>query len=434
MFTVLNFFLVTFCLFIIATPSVSAAEKKDASEVDAMFFSSLPDRRKEQFSTSPGYALFPYPYSLPGVGKGLSVVGGSMNIANTHTDGYGVILGGEVKGVAVGMSDIHIIPRTLILDVGYSDINKAQIMSYSQRGMSSDKNDYRLLDLNDVVYYGGRMTATFFERRFELYGGWYKGATQLNNIRDKDGNIIVAAQDSPREWGHTTLIGSRLDLTDDYADPRRGVSLSITRSSTPPSDSGPDYYVMDYSMSAYLPIGKRSTWAFNLLRSDAVVSQKGETDPTKLQDQQGINCADTSLTSLARQYCTEVLNNMIANNTYGTASVLGGFSRLRSYPQGRYSGAHTQFYGTEVRWNLTDESTPFDIFVMKDIRTAIQLAAFYELGSTADLRGDVGDIWKQSYGVGFRMVTASGVVFRGDFAYGDDGLAQQIFIGYPWEL
>jgi len=32
------------------------------------------------------------------------------------------------------------------------------------------------------------------------------------------------------------------------------------------------------------------------------------------------------------------------------------------------------------------------------------------------------------------MVTASGVVFRADAAYGHEGFEPQIFIGYPWEL
>jgi len=433
MFNFLKQGFITFCLFAIIIPSAGAVdEKKEA--VDASLFSSFPDRRKEQYSTSLGYAIFPYPYSLPGIGKGIGLVAGTMNIANSYTDAYGIIFGGEVKGQAVGMADIHIIPQKLIFDVGYSDISKVQLMSYSGRGMNSDKDDFRLIEINDAVYYGGRMTATFYDRRLEFYGGWYKGASQLNNIRDKDGNIIVEAQDSPREWSYTTLFGARLDFTDDYADPRQGLRLNITRSSTPPSDSGPDYYVMDYNMTAYLPIGKRSTWAFNLLRSDAFVTQQGQTDPAKLQDQQGINCGEPSLTPLAQQYCTEVINNMIAENTYGSASSLGGFSYLRAYSQGRYSGAHTQFYGTEVRWNLTDESTPFDIFVMKDIRTAIQLAAFYELGSTADLRSAVGDTWRDAFGIGIRMVTASGFVFRGDLGYGDDGLEQQLFIGYPWEL
>ena len=45
-----------------------------------------PDRRKSQFETVFGYALFPYPYSLPGIGQGLGLVGGAMNISDT-TDG-----------------------------------------------------------------------------------------------------------------------------------------------------------------------------------------------------------------------------------------------------------------------------------------------------------------------------------------------------------
>ena len=429
MFKTIRQCVITLCLFTTLIP-VAGAEEESSDSI----FSHFPDRRKEQFQTSPGYALFPYPYSLPGIGEGIGLVGGAMNIANTYTDAYGLIFSGDVEGIAVGMSGINLIPRRLIVELGYSSLSKATIRSYSERGMDTGKNDYRLLEIDDSKWYGGRMTATFLDRRFELYGAWYEGASKLSSIRDKDGNVIIEAQDATRERGHTTLIGTRLDLTDDYADPRRGARFDISRSTTPTSDSGPDYYVMDYNVTAYLPIGKRSTWAFNFLRSDAEVTQKGETDPAKLQDQQGINCSDPSLTPLAQQYCTEVVNNIIANNTYGTATSLGGFSRLRSYSQGRYNGAHTQFYGTEVRWNITDESKPFDIFVMKDIRTAIQLAVFYELGSTADHLSDVGNTWRESYGIGIRMVTSSGVVFRGDFAFGHEGFAPDIFIGYPWEI
>jgi hypothetical protein len=38
---------------------------------------------------------------------------------------------------------------------------------------------------------------------------------------------------------------------------------------------------------------------------------------------------------------------------------------------------------------------------------------------------------RDSYGLGLRIVTASGVVFRGDVAYGREGLNTAIFIGYP---
>ena len=63
----------------------------------------VPDRRKSQFETTFGYALFPYPYSLPGIGKGLGLVGGAMNIKDTTADVYGMAFGGDVKGLAAGV-------------------------------------------------------------------------------------------------------------------------------------------------------------------------------------------------------------------------------------------------------------------------------------------------------------------------------------------
>lgn len=419
-------FFMTLFLLIALVPAASAGD-------DDSVHSFLVDRRKEQFETSFAYALFPLPYSLPGIGKGLSLVGGAMNIANTYTDVYGIVYGGDVEGAAAGVGDIHIVPRTLILDVGAGAVNKASIQNYRERGMNASKDNYLLMDVDNSEYYGGRLTATFFERRFEMYGAWYGGASKLRSIRDKDGNVIVQANASRQQF-HTTLFGTRIDLTDDYDDPRRGARLGVTQSSSPPGNSGPDYFVMDYNMTGYLPVSSRNTWVFNYLRSDAIVSRKGQTDPAKIQSQQGINCSDPSLTPQQQQYCTDAVNLMIANNTYGSAASLGGFDRLRSYSQGRFRGAHTLFYGTEFRWNLTDEAMPFDLFIMKDIRTSLQLAAFYEMGSTADLRDDVGKIWRKSYGIGFRMVTASGVVFRGDIADGYDGIATAVFIGYPWEL
>jgi hypothetical protein len=393
----------------------------------------IPERRRTQFQAEPAYAVFPYPYSLPGIGSGIGLVGGSMNISGTYTDAYGILFGGEVKGAAIGVGDVHIVPRKLILETGISSVSAATIQSYSQRGMDTEKHDYTLLELKDVIYYGTRLTSTFFDRRFEIYGAFYQGSSQLKSIRDQNGNVILEAQNPPAARGHTTIVGTRFDLTDDYQDPRRGLRFDVSQSSSPPRDHGPDYFVTDYNTTAYFPIGRWSTWVFNYLRSDAHVTRKGETDPAVVEQQQGLNCS-TITDPVQRQFCIDAINSMVANNTYGSATSLGGFNRLRSYPTGRFRGAHTEFYGTEIRWNLTDEATPFNLFIMKDVRTSWQLAVFYEIGSTADSQCEVGDIWRSSYGAGLRMVTASGIVFRADIAAGREGVEPNIFIGYPWEF
>lgn len=392
-----------------------------------------PDRRKPQFGLEFGYVLFPYPYSLPGIGQGLGLVGGTMNINGTTTDAYGMLFGGDVKGLALGVGDFHAIPQTLILDFGVSSLTAATLQSYSERGMETNKHDYTNIELGDMTYYGTRITATFFDRRFELYGAYYQGSSQFESIRDKDGNVVIESETSSVSRGHVTILGTRVDLTDDYADPRRGVRLDIGRSISPPEDSGPDYFVQDYNLTAYIPLGRRSTWAFNHFRSDAHVKRQGEIRDFEIEEDQGFTCSSIA-DPVRRNLCENYIKSTVEHNTYGTASSLGGFSRLRSYPNMRYKGAHSIFYGTEIRWNLTDEVTPYDIWVMRDVRTSWQLALYYEMGSVADKRTELGDLWRSSTGIGLRMVTASGVVFRADVATGKEGISPSIFIGYPWDL
>ena len=91
------------------------------------------------------------------------------------------------------------------------------------------------------------------------------------------------------------------------------------------------------------------------------------------------------------------------------------------------------FYGAEYRWNLTDERTPFNIYIAKGVRTGIQLAAFCERGMVADEFGDLLKDGRTSYGVGARLVL-SGVIIRLDLAHGDEGAKSQLFITYPWSM
>jgi len=390
----------------------------------------VPDRRRSQFMNDPGYYVFPMPYSIPGVGEGAGVIGIGMNMGGSYTDMYGFALAGGLTGGGLGVTEIHLLPQRLILDVTAIRFGKSTITSYSQRGMETDKHDFSYLQFDNYWFAGGRLTATFFDRMFEVYGGGYKIGSELDKILDQNKNTIQDIQGSPQWRTDVYGVGVRGDLSDDYYDPRRGLRLDVSRWwSPPPSIDNPDFYRMEYSASVFLPLGRRSTWLFNYFRSDAHVVRQGTTDPAAVEEQQHLNCN----TSTNPVQCQQVRDNIIAANTYGTATGLGGTSRLRSYPEGRFTGAHTIFYGTEVRWNLTEEARPFDIFIAKDIRTVLQVALFYELGSVADKRDDLGDIYRPSYGAGFRMVTASGIVFRADVASGREGIETTIIFGYPWE-
>jgi outer membrane protein assembly factor BamA len=405
-----------------------------ASAAQSAFAEDLfpPDRRKSQFMSDRGYYVFPMPYSIPGVGEGLGVIGIGMNLGGTYTDIFGFALAGGLPGQGLGVTDIHIVPKTIILDLTTIQFSKSSITNYQQRGMQSSEHDFSYLQFDHYGFSGGRLTATFHDRRFEVYGGGYRIGSELEKVLDPQENTILVIQ-NPQTWRTNVYgFGLRSDLTDDYYDPRRGVRLDVGRWWSPPaSNSDPDYYRMEYNASVYFPLGKRSTWVFNYFRSDAHVRRKGETDLDVIEDEQGLDCA--SLTGENQTRCYQIVYNIRDANTYGTATGLGGTSRLRSYPEGRFQGAHTVFYGTEVRWTLTEEAHPFDIFIAKDVRTVLQAALFYEMGSTADLRDDLGDLYRASYGAGFRMVTASGIVLRADVSTGREGIEATIIFGYPWE-
>lgn len=44
----------------------------------------------------------------------------------------------------------------------------------------------------------------------------------------------------------------------------------------------------------------------------------------------------------------------------------------------------------------------------------------------------LGDITKESYGAGLRLVSASGFVYRADYAKGAEGEEVTVMFSYPW--
>ena len=392
------------------------------------------ERRKDQFSKEPGYYFVPMPYSLPGIGEGLLIGGAYNNIADTHSDFIGFILTGDIKGFGAVSLDNHLIQNRLILDVSAQFLSKAAVRNYNQRGMSGSKDDYSVLSIDDNEFYGLRLTGTWYGRMFEVYGGVLSSETNLKEVKDRDGNLLQSASGLTNNSSTLYTLGFRFDLTDDYQDPRRGVRYQVSRWwDDRKGQQTSRFHQTEHNITGYVPVGKRSTIVLNAFKADATVTRLGETDFSTIESQQGLDCSDASLSASEQLQCRQVVNNIIANNTYGSVSSLGGWGRLRSYPDGRYNGAHSLFYGAEFRWNLIDEFTPFDIWIAKDIRTTVQLALFYERGSIADDKNRVGDIWRKSYGIGARIVTASGLVFRADIATGDEGEEVSVIIGYPWE-
>ena len=111
----------------------------------------LPDRRKDQFPTDPGYYLVPAPYSIPGLGGGFIAVGAMTNINQTNADLYGFAAGGDIQGYGLFATELHLIKKKLLLDVTHTSFQQVSSQVYSQRGMNTSADDFILAELDHAV-------------------------------------------------------------------------------------------------------------------------------------------------------------------------------------------------------------------------------------------------------------------------------------------
>ncbi|MEW5756068.1 MAG: hypothetical protein AB1810_07165 [Pseudomonadota bacterium] len=391
------------------------------------------ERRRDQYGRDFGYFVYPIVGEIPGLGTAAGVGASVLNMGDGDTDLTGYYVRGDFEATGFAVLDYHVLPRRLILDFGYNDYLVAAT-SYD-RGIDSDPDDV-IYPKAEGKYLLGQLTLSFDERRYEAFVRLLVGRERLLEVLDSDGQAFEGV-DTDWDSGHLIVLGGSLDLTDDRLDPRRGIRLEF--SSRLPTDNDAaesEYFVNDYNITGYWPTRRWDTLAFNLYYSRAHITRSGVEDYGVLQQLYGLDCdryppgpdADACLRAEAK-----LLSGIQANNRYGTASSLGGTQRLRAYDNGRFYASQALFYGIEYRWNLTDERTPFDIFVAKGIRTGIQLAAFWERGMVAEHFGGLLHDGRVSYGIGARVVL-SGVIIRFDLARGEEGAQTQLFITYPWSM
>ncbi len=352
------------------------------------------ERRRDQFAKDFAYFIYPITGSVPGLG---SAYGGGATIANiyeTDIDFTGFYIKGDFEATGAALLNVHLLPERLIFNTAYYTAKVAP--QHFRRGIMSDRDDFILPEFDSTVAVG-QLTLTCFERMFEVYVRYAAGSSRLERVLDSDGNEFSNIDTSRKDF-QTYNIGLTLDITADVQDPRKGIRLEVNRH-TPLIDEPltSKYDVYDYNLTAYLPMGKQSTWAFNVFFSDAVIRSPATTDREELKQRFGLQC-DTISDPDEKANCetteAQFLDEKVADNSFGTASALGGTQRLRSYPNGRF---------------------------------------FAGVGSVADRVSDLHKNMRASYGLGFRVLFSS-VTIRMDYATGDEGDEYQIFLDYPWSM
>ncbi len=391
----------------------------------------VPERRKDQFPKEFSYLIFPLPYSLPGIGSGVYLPIYGANVLDTYADAYALFITGDATGTIYAVEDVHLLEKRLIASVYYQDITKATYKNYTLRGMDTKQNDFQIIELNSVKSLQGELRLTFAERRFELAATQSSNSNSATVVRDHDGNLIARFAEPLEQNFDYTEYSVTVDLTDDRQDPRQGLRTGVSALDVPRhTRDEPDYLRINVGLTGYIPLGRISTLALHAFRSDAYIRSKGDTNPSSVRQRVALGCPPGDAACQAAE--DSQVNNAILRNRNGNSQSLGGDGLMRGYSDSRYQSAHTLYYGAELRWNLTQEFTPFDYFIWKDVRTGVQLAFFYEQGTVAETSGALGQTWRSDYGVGLRMVTGSGAVFRADYAVGKEGGQPVIIVNYPF--
>ena len=396
----------------------------------ATAFSITFERRQDQFDKTPGLFVVPAPYAIPGIGNGLFVIGYLGNIAETSADVFGMGFVGDGQGFFASVDELFVIPEWSYLALTQGRMARFGQNVYSSRGMKSEKNDFNIYVGEDFTFYNYEVVFTYFERRIELAYGFNGGNGKFVEIKDYEGELVQKLG-SPIEVDFAQKhVQLKIDLTDDYGDPRDGLNIRILRDRFPSVNQGAAFDSMTFALTYYLPIPENNTWAFHYFSSDAHVRQEGNTDLESLKTTQGFYaCGGYAACEAATLKSAQ---NRLNANKNGSSKSLGGADRLRSYPLSRYQAAHTLFYGTELRWNFSTENTKLDYWLLQDVQQALQAVFFWEQGSVAEEVGEIGETIRSSYGTGIRLVTKSGSVYKFEVASGDEGAEVILFFEYPW--
>ena len=114
-------------------------------------------------------------------------------------------------------------------------------------------------------------------------------------------------------------------------------------------------------------------------------------------------------------------------------ATLGGFYRMRAYPQDRFNDRSVIYTTAEYRytldWNPIGE-VPWLDFLQSDW---LQLVGFVEGGQVAGdySFSDLFDSWKFDAGLGIRSMFAGGVV-RFDIGFGEEDTTAWLMFGHPF--
>ncbi len=390
-----------------------------------------PERKEREADKELGWLFAPLPGCVEGVGCAVPIAGLISNFfKSTDLVLLKTLTKGDIEATVVQIQKFPIIDEKFFLKVLYYDWD-ISLLNYD-RGIHSGKNDY-YQTFENVNSSSINLQSQFYNQRLEIQVGYSSGSSETSKIFDSEENEFSNIQSPLRKWTDNT-IGTQIDLTDNHLEPREGIRFELLHNTTDyVLRELSDYDVNSVNFTTYIPFFVSDTLLFNAFQSRSQITDQGLTNKNKLSKKFGLGCREESEIEACRVVENRRVNYWYDRNRYGKASALGGINRMRAYSLGRYYAGNSSNYSLEYRLNFSEKQTPINWFVMGGIRTVLQAAFFYEIGSVSDEISDLHSNMRVSFGFGFRAII-SGLIYRFDLAKGEDGIAPTLFINYPLSL
>ncbi|MDT8447401.1 MAG: hypothetical protein RRB13_10970 [bacterium] len=358
----------------------------------------IPDRRRLYEDRDENvYMVIPALASMPGVGVFVGVLGSFSNlwgsgvdaaVTEAQTVGNSDGTGSDIHIRAYALREVPLLIPGLTFEYWFGDIKFNDYYSYLP---GRDSPNYLIPYTGEFNYYFLRPSYRLWERRFEL---------SYNLVFFKGYEINSAGQEV-LQASHAASGQIKLDFTDDWVDPHKGLRMTYSTNLRAPKKSilgtsnteedprSEQVKTHQYNLGLYLPWGEQTTLALYREWCSA----------------QGLEESDQVITC--------------------------GFLRLRGYPGGRWSDRFAQTKIAELRYSIPT-NLDMDWLLVHGKLEGLQLAGFYEEGqvSPQDDERLTQDIHR-SYGAGVRALIDA-IVLRLDLGFSEEGPQTHLTIDHAF--
>ena len=411
-----------------------------SSDVNAILF----DRRNSNNHEIFEYYYLITPIERPGFGS-LIAIGSVVNnlpVPWIENGKFNLIAGigrgkgeNEFEGQDIDAYGLTIIDFPIISnDFTFSPARLAATkysISFYERGIDSDPDRKLTVMADKVAQNIGEISYYFLDRQIELFYTFFSAEVDFYGYKDYDGNTVSLKNVNNFGSGANKFAdrwGILIDDTDFRRDPRVGYFLKLDRwkwpSRTPQESSWIQY---DFETVGYIPIIEmKMVLVLTQYLSTSKVISSGKVEKYICSEEQLILYPNCQI------ILDEAYKRDLENSSKGRATALGGYERLRGYPEGRFFDEHTNFRGIELRYYFDSVDIDFDVIFAKGFLAEFQIAGFYEQGTvSSDLDEKFWSNFKDSYGLGIRLITGSAVA-RLDFGFSDEGGETTAYWDYPF--